>query len=440
MLQTVQSSKVDPWWRTPARDFLELVFDMGIRRLYRIEVRGLEHFKQAPSTLVVSNHRRDSDGPVIASVLLQRKYLHVHGVRSCFVAREDLFSRGFLGKYLETWPTPLRALLSRLDLGPLLTLLQAFPMRRIPERTLGEILEDVLAVAGDRPLAGVLRPQWVEKFERVAGAGHRQLRVSDVLDWRHRDLLFRYHGLSKLTQQCLSEIVPYERTVVESQLQHFSRLLDDGATLLLEPEGVVSVDGRFGRPRAGLQALLNRPRVVPRVLPVGVTYDSMTNGRERVFVGIGPELCGMRGLDRRETDERVTEAIHKQLSVTCSQLASRYLVMVRERGNDAITRADLDAYVSRQAIRYSRVGCYVDPRLLEAARRKRRVKQYIAGCVRHGILSPLGRGNYRLAEVPADSGANITPPGGIIRCLNNELVAPRAAYSKSSRITPEVFS
>lgn len=428
MRQTVYPKEAGSPWNRRLGNAIGVIFDIGIRCLYQIEVRGLEHFSRVPSTLVVSNHRRDSDGPIIASVLLQRRNLRIHGVRSCFVAREDLFRRGFLSEYLDRWPSPLRAALSTLNLGPFLTFMQAFPMRRVPERSLREVLEEVLRVTGNVPLDEVLKPSWVEQFQRLSNAEGRPLHVQEVLAWRYRRLLFGRYGLAKLTRRCFRELLPYERGVIESQLQYFTRLLERGVTLVLEPEGVVSVDGRFARLRAALHALVNRPGTTPRVLPMGVTYDCMTDGRQRIFVNIGPEISNLRGMSRRETDERVAGAIRAQLTVTCSQLASQFLFTARGGGECVVTDSELDAYVHQEANRYARQGCHVDQRLLTASQRRRRLKGYIASCVRQGILLRSGNQRYYVSKAAEDANSGLSRPGGIIGYMSNELSASADVY------------
>lgn len=434
MLETTGSYSVQSALSARIRNAVHLTFDLCIRQLFRFEVRGLENFTRTASTLVVANHRRDSDGPVIASVLLQRKLLHFQGVGPSFVAREDMFKRGFLTKYLDNWPTWARALLSPLDLGSLLMLMGIFPIRRVPERSLGEVLQEVRTIVGDLPLQQVLKPQCLGQFARAAHTGSNRLRISDVMKWRYHDLLFRSHGLTKLTYRCFRQVVSCERSVVDAQLEHFSHLLDDGATLVLAPEGRVSPDGRIGGFRAGLQELLNRPHIPPRVLPVGVTYDAMTNSRPRVFVGIGPELCGLRELGRREINARVAAAIRHQLTVTCSQLASRYLLLMRINGHNRITRADADDYVAREAARYVRQDCHADPGLLAADTRRVRLEHYLASCVKHGILQRSGKRSYRLKDAARKSGPGLYESGSIIGELNNELSA--TGYPLSSRVSP----
>lgn len=410
------------WQRRIGRR-LWVPFDIGVRALYPIVVRGRDNFTEAPSTLVVSNHRRDSDGPVIASVMLRRRGLRVFGVRPYFVAREDLFRRGFLAGYLSHWPAPLRAALAQIDLSALFESMQALPMRRIPERSLGEVLEDVLATAGNCRLDEVLKPACLNEFMRRGRFAAGTARIADVLDARFDELLARQRGFSRLNRSSLHRLIPYERHIIDAYLDRLSRLLDDGATLILEPEGAVSFDGRLSRLRGALHSLLNRTRARPRVLPIGITYDSMTEDRKSVFVNIGEEMSALQGLGRAETDTRVATAIRRCMTVTCSQLASDYLWTVRRNGGRELSRADLDDYVTQAAARFAAARTPVDERLLHEPSRSRCLGGYLACCLRRGILTARSARRYHMSAACCEAKPDASRAEGIVGYMCNELAA-----------------
>lgn len=422
---------MDSRWRTTAVRTIETAADILFRRIYRIESRGLENFTHSPSTLVVANHRRDADGPVICSVLLQREGLRVRGVVPSFVAREDLFRRGFLADYLERWPAPARHLLVWLDLSSFLRFMQAFPMRRVPERTLEEVLEAVREQFGNLPLDEVLKPRWVEEFRRRAPARDDFLGVKEALSRRYRPLLRTRRGLARLTLRRFQALRPSERAVIDSQLEFFVDLLERGGNVQLEPEGVVSVDGHFSRLRAALHQLINRARVPVRVLPVGLTYDFMMPGRPKVFVNVGPEMADLQGISRRETDSRVAAAIAVQWTVTASHLASRLLITARARGA-SVTAAELVDYVGVEAQRCADAGIIVDPRLLEPRARGKRIRGYLAYGLRAGVIESCGAGRCRAGQSLENPRPNWTERHGAIDYLNNEL-------SSFMRLRPEVL-
>jgi len=410
-------------WRETAGRALGILLDVGCRARYDIRTRGLGNFSRAPSTLVVFNHRRDADTPIIGNVLFGRRGLLAQDVAPIFIAREDLFRNGFLTHYLQSWPSPVRDLLYPLNLRPFLWSLRAYPMRRIAERTLGEVLEDVLRIFGNLPLDQVLRPDWVQRFEALAPSGQRPILLQQAFDRRFRSLLRQGYGLTKLSRAQFRALKPYERATIEAQLQRFVEFLEQGETLQLAPEGAVSRDGRFSRIRAGLHVLVNRPRTLVRVLPVGITYDFMTCGRQRVFVNVGKEMMDLRGLRPAEASARVSEAILAQSTITASQLASQLLLSIRSQGGGIVSRSHITDYVSAEAERWAKAGLYVDPRLLDRKERDIRMAEYVEYCLRSGELLPRGNDFYwvpRSAEHAAPSWAN---PEGAIIYTNNELTS-----------------
>ena len=396
------------------------LIDVSLRLVHRIEVNGLENYSRSPSTLVVMNHRRDSDGPIVAGVLLLRRGMGVNGVMPYFVAREDLFRKGFLKEYLETWPGAIRELLGLLDLRSVLKALHVCPMRRVRERTLGEVLEDSLELFGDKPLADVLRPSWLAQFESLAPATRRgALTLCNALERRYRPLLLQEYGLRKLNRLFFDAMKLNDSRVIESQLQHIVSLLEQGETVFLTPEGMIPVDGRFERFRAGLHILVNRPRTSLRVLPAGITYDFMTSGRQSVFLNLGRELSGLKGLSRKDVDNRVAKAIVGQLTVTASHLASQLLMSYRTNGHGRFMAGELVERVGSDAQRCANAGAHVDPRLLDQRRLAKRMRQYFKYCVRRGMLLRNIDGTYDLhngLEEPFVSWSV-----GIMDYINNEL-------------------
>jgi 1-acyl-sn-glycerol-3-phosphate acyltransferase len=396
---------------------------------FHVQIGGLEHFSCSPATLVVANHRRDTDGPIIGAALLRRIDQLEAGTPPCFVAREDLFRTGFLRDYLTGWPAPLRELLAGIDLRPFLDAINLYPMRRIRERTLGEVLEDTLAICGDLPLDQVLRPSWEARFRELSVEGEAGLMVSDVLARRYRPLLRQPFGLMKLTRERFRALRPHEDRTIRSQLLRFVELLEHGAMVQLEPEGTTSDDGSLGRLRGGLHFLLNQTRSPVRVLPIGITYDFMTSGRQWVFVQVGRELPNLQGLSRRQTTARVTEAMLACSTLTASQLASRWLLEVQAGGGGCITAAQLNAQVSGEARRLSLRGAHVDPRLLESGARKKRLAQYLEYCRRSATLLPSGRGRYLVrggVEPPAQrrrQAVRWNNPDSAFGYVHNELMS-----------------
>src|SRR3990172_11078334 len=107
-------------------------FGAGTRIAFALHSDGLGHYRQGPSTLVVVNHRRDSDSIIVPPLLI------FNGVRPIrpmwFAGREDMFCTGFLGLQAP-FPDALRRLLVHTNLTRVLHALHILPIRRFPERT-----------------------------------------------------------------------------------------------------------------------------------------------------------------------------------------------------------------------------------------------------------------------------------------------------------------
>lgn len=331
---------------------------------FHVEVYGQEHLRHAPGALVLFNHRRDYDGAILGRTLLQRRFLRFSGVTPYFVAREDLFHPGFLADYLPTCPDLMRSAFGRIRLAAVLRWLQLRPMRRIPEYTLGELLRDLLAFAGDVPLAEVLRPDWVARFADRLGIPRADVSISQALR-APRSLLFERHAFRKLRLETLRAVKSYERRIIDTQLDEFVGLLEAGETVVLNPEGKVSTDGRFQASRRALHHLLNQPtRAVP-VLPVALSYDAMSTGRTRVLVRFGSPRHTLRGLSRRETDIASRRTVLEQWPITASHLTACYLKRVERSGKRRISVQGLSRFFSSCIEQCRQRGVVLDPLLLD---------------------------------------------------------------------------
>ncbi len=416
-----------PWWRDRIGPLLGAGIDAVMRRCCRVEVFGREHLRHAQGALVISNHRRDTDGPIVGGVLIQRRGLRMHGVRPYFVAREDLFRRGFLLQYLEGWPLVVRRALGTLALDPALRGIRLLPMRRIRERSLVEVLEDLLRVVGDCRLDEVLRPEWVLRLSRQMMADSAPLTIASALRG-HAPLLYERNGFRKLTLPALRALKPFERRVIETQLNRFVTLLEAGETVLLEPEGTISMDGTFMRPRRALHALVNGPSPTPPVLPVSLCYDFMTPRRPRVLVRFGDPVSGIAGLSRSHTDQIVRSTLLGHCMLTASQLTGRFMKQCARGGRQTFTSAVLERYMARGARRCADAGMAVDPCLLDAGLRRQRVRECLDFCASKGLLRRQRRHWCLDGTVCQQGGASRFRPDGIVEYLNNELDAMASVH------------
>ncbi|MFP4615630.1 MAG: hypothetical protein ACLFRB_07110 [Thiohalorhabdus sp.] len=368
-----------------------------LRIRFSVHIDGREHCPRVGPVLVVSNHRRDSDGPLVGDLLMGVRAGRFGEGLPHFVAREDLFRKGFLREYLTGWPAWARGALGPLDLGPVLSLLHVHPMRRVFERTLGEVLGEIAEREGDLPLAGVLRPAWVGRFEGLAPRPGEPQGLRAALAPRYRPLLHLPHGLRKLTRECLRHTLPWEREVVAGHLRAVQEALAQGAAVHLVPEGRVSPHGGVDRVRSGLHRLLEGGTPSPAILPLGITHDDATIARPRVFLSLGAGWVEAGGRKRKERAGAVQEAIQAQTTLTLTQVGGAHLVEAGMRGR-RVTAAELEERAAAEAKGYHRVGARVDPLLLDPASRAQRVGAFLAFGRRHGLLHPEPWGGFRVGE------------------------------------------
>lgn len=410
------------------------LMDMAVRARHRIEVRGYENYTRSPHTLVVANHRRDTDGPIVASLLMQRRGLRFHGAIASFVAREDLFTPGFLEGYLTRYPVFIRRLAGRINIRPLIEGAGAYPIRRIQERTLGEVLADVLRLFGNLPLEEVLRPIWVRRFGEILRCPPGALTTQDALDQRCHQLTAARDGYRKLHSACFQRLKPFERAVIESQLARFIALLDAGELVILKPEGVVSPDGLLGRPRGALHALVNRVAAPLRVLPVSITYDCMDSEEPKVFLNIGRPISKLRGLPKPQLETQIMENLRSGCAVTCSQLAAHRLLCLAQGGRHRLCGSELRQFIATAAGACNAAGLYVDPRLRERTQCNRRVDGWLQYCLRRGLLYTEGSDDYRTGQLDLPPSWLTNPRVSLLTYFDNELHAtagkPLPALSK----------
>jgi 1-acyl-sn-glycerol-3-phosphate acyltransferase len=411
----------EPW--RPATALQRLIgslLHLSIRTQYRVEVAGLAHFSGSPATLVVANHRRDTDVPMIATALGGRHGPVRREVLPHFVAREDLFRPGFLGHYLDTWPALLRTSLAAIPIDKIIHALQAHPMRRIPERSLREVLEDILRCEGDLAVHEVLRPAWIEKFHRLAPDRGGPLTVQECLDRRYAQLLRSDYGLARLSMARFRQRRQAEQAAIAGHLDCFIRLLEQGAVVQIEPEGRLSRDGRLGRMRSALYILLNAPQAEVRVLPVAVTYDAMTRSRPGAFVRFGAETFALRGLSQQETNRCMAALLARLMTLTASQLGCHFLRRLCHEAGGRMQVDDLDDYMRYQAQAFAAAGAPVDPRLLDAAQRRARVLDFLGYCQDSGLLVRDGAEGFRFHSSGQAPPVHVDQACDLLEYMDNE--------------------
>lgn len=303
---------------------IECGFDVVTRAMYRREAVRDHGRPTQPGMLIVSNHQRDSDVPILATFLCRRRGARIIDPLPFFAMREDLFRRGALGTLLAGWPRPLAHALGRIPLDWLFRNVRAWPMRRIGEFSWGETL-DALREAG----FGEAHPATLfnsrGQRELCRRFGTLPSRLADITPAGMGALRTARWGLRRLQRPVLRQLAPAFRATIGGQLDAFVEQLDAGERVYFCPEGCVSPHGAFGRVRAGAWQLCRRAREPVPVLPCTISYDALAPGRLRAVVHVGEPAHGLDALDARSFALRMRELLLAQYPVTPSHLLAHYL-------------------------------------------------------------------------------------------------------------------
>lgn len=389
---------------------IEMGFDVGVRLLYRKREIWPDDFVLEPGTLVVSNHQRDSDVPIIGTVLCHRHGLCFRWPLAFFVAREDLFRTGFLAEYFAGWPV-LGSLVGLIRLQWFFTAARAYPMRRVREFSLLETLDAVRATG----LAGVqttevfntrgqreLRQRFGQLPERIADLDRRRLR--ELSHW----------GLRRLRLRALHQIAPGFRATVRRQLEGYVRLLDAGRVVYIAPEGLISETGTFGRVRLGTRWLYRQAAKRPAVLPVALSYDALAPGRRRrVIVQVGRSVRELDASSEAAFAVQVRRLIQELYMLNPSHLLARFLLV----GPRQFSSSEFQAWMQRATQLAAQWHAPLDPLLVHApgelwARRLRWLQ-------RRRLIGQGATGWRNLLDREARPGWQ--QPANIVRYLDNAL-------------------
>lgn len=398
--------------------FIEYVFDLALSALFRIEPIYPPDYHLPPGTLVVSNHQRDIDVPIIAPVLCRRQGMRFNWPLPFLASREDLFRHDFLAEYLHAWPRPVRRVLGRISLGRFFRAMRVEPIRRVREFSLAEAFADLPHADDDR--------QWLN----ARGRYERDTQNTIDVDERNKLPERRAWGLRRLHCEARRTLAPEFRAIVDAQLQRFAGLLDAGRVVYLAPEGRNSRNGRFGRMRAGAWELVQRSAEPPPILPLALSYDALQPGRRvRAIVQVGTPLQAYAANDRGDFDSMLETQIRKLYPFNTSHLISRFLVA----GPDTFTTDDFAHWLSYARDQLAAARFMLDPRLAHSDCGALAVKR-LAWLRRAGLVTRADDGwNNRW---PQDSAPSWRTPACIVRYCDNTLEDYRQALAPQMKLQP----
>lgn len=332
-------------------------------------------------TLAVINHKSDLDIPVLVRTIYGPSIWPRWTGRITFVGRSDLFLRGFLAlRFAQLGP--LRRWLFPVDLTPILRTLRIIPVGKAGPRLVAEWIAELKAVYGpDRPLGDLLSPCGLE---RATAAGvSPSLTLAQAASWRYRSFLEQDAGSELIDERTSRHLRLAEARGARARLAEIVAALE-GGVLTMAPEGDLSPDGRLQPFRSGVYRVL---KSVPDacVLPAGITYDLLCDGRPPTFVRVGRPLTGLAALGRRACEARVRQAFATLATVTLAQLVG--YVVFEELGptTPVVSKAELAQRVCRLAAELARAGRPMDPRLRDPQAFRQRFAELLRNARGHGL-------------------------------------------------------
>lgn len=369
-----------PWWGKVLRRVLVVSFWLVGRTAFQVRVRGLEHFTNEPSTLIVTNHKSDFDLLLLIPALYRAYGGHGSIGRIAFVAAERMFQPSYFSTYLLPRPRWLSRLLYRVNLSAALQGLHAYPIAHARRRKLGAHLRALRDLLGNAPLEALFAQTPTDFLPGVSQGA----RIKDALRWRHVHALDVEYDFSIFKPELEKKLREHHLEGIFRDLSRFAALLDRGDSLFLAPEGNLSQDGSLGQLKAALPRLVGMTQAALKVLPVNFTYDTMTTGRATAFVSIGPQLDDVRHWPKAQLKTQIRQQIQSLGTITLPQLAA--WCWSQHAGRGSIALSDFKACIAREAMRLHQEGFLVDERLLNPPVFEMRVDQFLCYGRRKGLF------------------------------------------------------
>jgi len=376
------------WLRHLWREIVASSMFILTKKLYEVEVRGLEHFKYDPFTIVACSHKRDGDIPLV----LPRLYFFLRpnrrkGLRMMYVVtRDDVHESGFLTLYFPTLDRWLRPFIARFRVTRLFKQLQTCPVKLPDEHTVNQLLHETKRLEGNLRLSEVLTPEWLVRLMGEEHAANPRLRLKDAIFKAPLNVLSQYATPRIFKEPLATRIMKRHHQTVVSQLYQISRVLDKGGVIFIAPEGRVTPDGRFGKMRAALTRVVSQTRADVKMTPVNVTYDFMDTLRPRAIINIGPEVLSLKLYSKNELAEVVRRSIAGLTCVTMSGLAGHWLIEAANRGQEGVSYHQLMNDLWSQAQKFKAQGLPLDQRLENRQDFEERLARLMAYAVEKGKI------------------------------------------------------
>jgi len=412
-------------------DALTLSFYIILHALYNIKTIGLDNYKASPSTIIVINHKRDLDFPLITPILHIRKTFFHPRLRPCLVARDDMFKPGyftshasstlFLGRLIHHW-----------NPAAILHPLPTYPISHLGRKPLRALLYDIIDIEGNTQLRNVIKADSLQRFARMLELRQNfdlgSLSVKELLGYDYRTL----HELPTDVDILLGELPHRVRThsieMINKQLHVLAHALDEGCTCLLAPEGNLWPDGHFWPIKSGLHRLLSMTKTKAKILPVNITCDFMTQRRMTIYITIGEEIFGARELSKMKLDTLIKTRIVGLGPVTMGQLGSDYILEILRDGKECFQKQAIAQCLLSHVVEMKQKGLNITDNLLNGQSFSTRLRHFLQYCIDQRILTKKSPDSYIVQRdnVLGKTGANYWPSP--IQYSQNELLSLKEVY------------
>ena len=395
-----------PAWGWALRRVLAHAFRCVSRSVFRVKVRGLDHFTNAPATLIVANHQSDYD----TLVLLPSLYRAHHGRgpigRVRFVAAEPMFQPAYVAMYLiRRWPLLARRLLYPANLSSVLKGLGAYPIPSGADRKLNLHLRALFDRFGDQPLGELLEAPVSELFPDAP----EELTINQALDFRWRDALDQRFHLDRFKSSWAHAAKALYLRDAQQSLDHFAGALARGDDVFIAPEGTLESDGQFLPVKAGVARLAQQAGRPVTFLPAKITYELMTTARPTAFVAVGQQHQDIDQMPRHEMENLTARSIVVLNTITLPQLAADALADTLESRSCTVDEQEFSAGLFDQARALHLRNLAVDDCLLQDQSFRRRWRRFIDWCLGHGFASRVDRDRLRFERESPIAGEQASP-------------------------------
>ena len=305
---------------------VEFTFDVALRTFFQMEEIRPDNYNLPPGTLIISNHQRDSDVPLLTATTCIRDGRKIYWPLPFYAAREDLFYPNFLGNLLKDagWPSPWAQLLGKVPLNWLFKLSRAKPMRRVREFTLKETLGLLRPLLPETtPTRDILHPRGQREINLTLG--YLPEYFGNLLATDLKQSGQRFWGLRRVRRNILKQIHPLYMQEVSTHLEEFRKLLSEGRIIYMAPEGATSENGHFGTVRGGVRSLCLSISSPPNIMPIALAYDVLGFSRPRVVIQIGNLLDCPEPTDAILFNIFLRNSLLRLHCVTASHLIARFL-------------------------------------------------------------------------------------------------------------------